>query len=317
MTQPRELSRWVTRLRAPLVAALFLTLGSCGRFEPLTQPADVDDGSAPGSDSPSMAIAYAGGIPFGLFALPTNQFGSLYNGAVRNARILVETSDLRAELAAIRSRGGKIFIQLTGTHHYYVDADGHFSFTKWKQRLDMFKSINLSDFIKDGTIIAHFMIDEPDDPSNWGGRVVPPATLEAMAKYSKQLWPTMPTLVRDESTWLAQWSGTYQYLDAAWAQWVVRKGDPLTYIKQNVAAAQKKGLALVAGLNIAKGNYGSRLSASVIKSAGSALLSSTYPCAFISWEYKGEELYLATTAVKDAITTLRAKALNRAFKTCR
>jgi hypothetical protein len=59
------------------------------------------------------------------------------------------------------------------------------------------------------------------------------------------------------------------------------------------------------------------MSASLIKSAGSALLSTTYPCAFISWEYDGEEVYLATTEVKDAMKSLRAKAQNRSFKSCR
>ena len=108
LTHPSEFTRWLTRLRAPLLAALFLSLGSCGRTEPLSEPDTVDDGSVSGeSDSPSLAIAYAGGIPFGLFALPTSLFGSNYNGAVRNARILVETSDLRTELAAIKSRGAR------------------------------------------------------------------------------------------------------------------------------------------------------------------------------------------------------------------
>ena len=307
---------WLARLRAPLLVAVFLTLGSCGGPEPLTPP--DDDGSiSTESESPSFAIEYAGGIPFGMYTLPVSQIGSIYNGAQRNARILVETGTFKTTLAGIKSRGGKVFLNLTGYHKYYVDSDGHFSFTKWKERLNMFRSIDFSSYIKDGTIIAHFLIDEPNDASNWGGRQVPQSTLEAMAKYSKQLWPGMATVVRDESTYLAKWTGTYVYLDGAWAQWVARKGDPLDFIRRNVADAQKKGLSLVTGLNTAKGYYGSRLSASLIKSAGSALLSSSYPCAFISWEYGGEEAYLATTAVRDAMKYLRAKAQNRTFKSCK
>jgi hypothetical protein len=321
MTQTCQLPPWLARLRALLLAALFFTLGSCGRTEPLTQPHDVGDGSiAVGSESPSLAIAWAGGIPFGLFALPTNQLGSTYNGVVRNARIWVELGgpgNLNTQLAAIKSKNAKVFLQLTGHHQYYLDSDGHFSLTKWKDRLNLFKSINFSSYITDGTIIAHYLIDEPNDPKNFGGRAVSPATVEEMAKYSKQLWPGMATVTRVESSYLASWSGSYQYLDAAWAQYVTRKGDVFDFINRNIADAQKKGLALVTGLNVEKGASGYRMSPTQIKTFGSALLSSSYPCAFVSWEYDGLEDYLATTAVKDAMKFLRAKAQNRAFKTCR
>jgi len=57
------------------------------------------------------------------------------------------------------------------------------------------------------------------------------------------------------------------------------------------------------------------MSPSLIKSAGSALLSSWYPCAFISWRYDTE--YLATPGVRDALKYLRAKALQRTYKSCR
>jgi hypothetical protein len=44
-------------------------------------------------------------------------------------------------------------------------------------------------------------------------------------------------------------------------------------------------------------------------------LSSWYPCAFISWRYDTE--YLATPGVRDALKYLRAKALQRTYKSCR
>ena len=318
MLQHCESPPWLARLRALLLAALFLILGSCAGSEPITQPEGLDNGSiSGGTDSPSLAIGYAGGIPFGMWDLPSNQIGSIYNGALRNARILIETGTFHTTLAAIKSRGGKVVLQLTGHHKYYLDANGHFSMTKWKERLNMFKGVNFSSYITDGTIIAHMLIDEPSDASNWGGVPVSQATVEAMAKYSKQLWPGMATLARVESTYLAQWSGTYQYLDGAWAQWVARKGDPLVFINRNVTDAKKKGLSLGVGLNTEHGYFGQRMSASLIKSAGSALLSSTYPCTFLSWTWDGEEVYLTTTAVKDAMKYLRAKAQNRTFKSCK
>jgi hypothetical protein len=275
---------------------------------------------APSGGAPSLAIAYSGGIPFGPFYLPTPKLGSDYNGTVVNAQTWLPTRTrptniMLAELAAIKSRGGKVVLGLAGNQQRYLDEDGHFSLTKWKARVLEFKPIAFSSYIQDGTIIGHYVIDEPNDASNFGGKPVPPAMLEEMAKYSKQLWPNLPTLVRVESTYLGQWSGSYQYLDAAWAQWVSRKGDPYQYISRNVAEAKRKGLALVVGLNLLDGHYLEPMSPSLLRSAGSALLSSSYPCAFLSWKYDAG--YLSSAAVRDALKYLRSKALNRPYKSCR
>ena len=315
-----EVTRRLARRRAPWLTALLLTLLSCNRPDPLNEPEGVVDGSIPTGTQPSATIAYAGGIPFGLFAQPTNQFGSIYNGGLRNARDIEEKSDLRTVLGAIKSRGGKVILSLAGSQVYYVDSYGYFSFTKWKQRVDMFRSINFASYITDGTIIGHYLVDEPSDPNNWAGKTIPQSTVEAMDKYSKQIWPGMPTIVRTESTWLAQWTGTYVYLDAAWAQWVTRKGPTLDFITRNVADAKKKGLAVVVGLNILHGGDNrTKMSASLIKSAGSILLSSSYPCAFISWEYDPAYVstYLSSPDIIDAMKYLRSKAQNRSFKACR
>jgi hypothetical protein len=159
------------------------------------------------------------------------------------------------------------------------------------------------------------MIDEPNDPVNWTGKPVPGPTLEAMAAYSKQLWPKMATVIRVEPGYLATWGSIYRNVDAAWAQWVTRKGDPADYIRQQVADAGKLGLSLITGLNIRKGGpEKTPLSASVVQSAGSALLANDYPCAFISWEYN--EQYLSRSDIKTAMTNLSGKAEAHAARTC-
>jgi hypothetical protein len=307
----------MARLRTFLMAASILAITSCDNRHPLTEPEEIDEESvASGVEAPSLAIGYAGGIPFGHFNLPVLQVGSYYNGSVRNARVWYWANSMRAELAAIKARGGKVILVLAGSHQWYLDENGYFSMTKWKKRVDDFRSINFSSYITDGTIIAHYLIDEPNDPANWGGKVVPPPTLEEMAKYSKQLWPGMATVVRAESSYLAQWPGTYRYLDAAWAQYVTRKGTPSDFIQRNVADAKRKGLALITGLNVLKGGPNrTPMSAALIRSAGSTLLSSSYPCAFLNWRY--DAAYLAPSDVRDAMKYLRSKAQNRAYKSCR
>jgi hypothetical protein len=328
MSSSFKFAGWKDRFRAPLFAALVLAL-ACNSSDSLTSAnsadtADVPTLSAPedigivpvGSgeiaDTSLASVSYAGGIPIGLFHQPTSYFGSRYNGSVHAAG----PTDLMSKLSAIKARGGKVVLSLSGSQKYFKDSDGHFSFTKWKARVDRFRNVRFSSYISDGTIVGHYLIDEPQDAANFNGRKVGGATLEAMAKYSKQIWPSMVTIVRAEP-YLIQWSGTYRYLDAAWAQYLWRKGNVNDYLRKNVSYAQKMGLALVVGLNIPDGGnpHQSTMSPSEVQNWGSALLSSSYPCAFLSWKY-GDGALL-TSGMKSAMDYLRRKAQSRSSKSCR
>jgi hypothetical protein len=138
--------------------------------------------------------------------------------------------------------------------------------------------------------------------------------IEEMAKYSKQLWPTMPTIVRAQPNEV-RWNGTYRYLDAAWAQYTTYKGDIHDYIRKHVADAQAMGLSLVVGLNTTKGGPGGReMTGAEAERYGSVLLSSTYSCAFINWQYNTR--HLAQDDMKRAMALLSAKAANRSSRSC-
>jgi hypothetical protein len=341
-----KLSRRIARFRALLCVALGLALVGCDHTDSLNGESSSDptgigpgttiDEETPGveetpvvesddpfseeqspedaatlSQPPTAALAFQGGIPFGLFAQPLSWFGDRYNGAL----LIIMPYELRSELAYIKSRGGKVIISLTGSNVFFKDGSGHFSFTKWKARMDRYKGVDFNSYINDGTIIGHFLLDEPQDPTNWNGRPLTQSQVEAMAQYSKARWPNMRTIIRAEPGWLDNWSGNYRYLDAAWAQYAARRGDASAYLNQNVSAAKAKGLALIVGLNVIHGGVGGRtMTASQVRSFGSEMLSSTYPCAFISWEYRS---ILGTSAMRDAFSVLRNKAENRSLKSCR
>jgi hypothetical protein len=311
VTYTFKLSRRLARLRAPLWAATLLAVVGCSDSDAFAPGSDTP-GDAPPANTPALGTSFAGGIPMGTFAQPTEEFGSRYNGAMRT----MGPEGILDELAAIKSRGGRIVLMLAGSQPNYLNSDGTFSLTKWKSRIDRFRNVNFSSYVSDGTIIAHYLIDEPYDPANYGGTPVSGATIEEMARYSKSIWPNMPTVVRSEPYYI-KWSGTYQYLDAAWAQYLARKGDPYDYINKNVTTAKQMGLGLVVGLNLQKGGNpnGTGMSASEIESFGKALLSSTYPCAFISWQYDAG--YLSGTGIGAAMDKLRQIAQNRASVSCK
>ena len=315
MTRSIKLFPRTTRFRVPAAAALVLTLVACADStapDPITNPesASVIDTLAVGADASVSASSFAGGIPMGLFALPTTWLGPTYNGAKQT----IGPQLLKAELAAIKARGGRIVLMMAGSESNYKDGSGHFSLTKWKQRIDRFRGINFTSYINDGTIIAHYLIDEPQDKGNWHGVPISPATVDAMGQYSKQLWPGMATVVRTEPRFF---SSKPRYIDAAWAQYLARMGDANAYIRRNVADAQKRGLALIVGMNIRHGGTpnGSAMSSSEVERYGSALLSSTYSCAFINWQFMSS--YFSSSAMKGAMNALRRKAQSRPARSCR
>jgi hypothetical protein len=315
MTQTFKFAGWTGRLRGALLTGAFL-VGACNAtdsFVPDDASTPPTTSDVPAVDEPSFSTSYAGGMPIGHFHQPTSIYGTTYNGAMRT----IYPSDLKSELSAIRSRGGKVMLNFVGAEGYYKTSDGHFSLSKWKARMDRYKGVDISSFIKDGTVIGSFLIDEPNDPHNWGGTAISYSTLDEMARYSRYRFPGLATVVRAEATWLAKYGGTFHYLDGAWAQYLSRRGNVNDYIKNAVAAAKKKDLSLVIGLNVLKGGNpnGTPMNASELKTYGSALLSSSYPCAFLSWKYSSD--YLSSSSIRDAMKYLRNKAQSRGYKSCR
>jgi hypothetical protein len=311
-----EFARWRARLRALPAIAFAAALSACDATDRLTNTSEdpvptADDPAVEGTDA-SFNGSFRGGIPIGTFAQPTSEFGSHFNGAMRN----IWPKSLRSELAAIKKRGGKVVLMLAGNEEHFKDRRGHFDFAKWKARINRFRGVNFDDFIRDGTVIGHYLIDEPYDKHNYHGRPVPGAQLDEMARYSKQLWPQMVTIVRAEP-YLIKWKGRYRHLDAAWAQYLWRKGDARDYIRRNVSEAQRMGLGLIVGLNLRHGGRPNKswMSAEEVRSWGSALLSSSYPCAFISWQYNSR--YLRSGSIRAAMAALRHQAQNRPSKSCR
>jgi hypothetical protein len=312
MTYLFKLARRAARFRAFLLPALALASAACNTDQLTSsseEPAAPPTGVSVAGPA-SFVTGFTGGIPFGITGQPNSSFGPDFNGGLR----IINDDDLMADLAAIKSRGGRVMVNLAGGQPRFTDGAGHFSLTMWKASIDRFKGLNLTPYIDDGTIIGNYLIDEPTDASNWNGTIVSPATLDEMAKYSKQYWPKMATFVRAEPHQIA-WTSRYQYLDAAWAQYVARKGDVGDFIRRNITDAKNMGLGLVTGLNVLKGALGGvAMTPSQIQSWGSALLAADYPCAFISWEY--DQDFLARADIKAALAILSQAARAHSTRSC-
>jgi hypothetical protein len=268
----------------------------------------------------SFSSAFRGGIPFGTSHLPKALYGKVQNSTLAN----ISRGELLSYLAAARRSGTRVVLSFSGNEAHFKSSNRAFNMGKWKARVNRYRGLNISSYIKDGTIIGHYLMDEPHDPANWGGRLVSRATVDAMAKYSKQLWPGLPTIVR---SWPAYLKGyRYRYLDASWAQYSNRMGSISAFLAKNVSEAKKARLGLVVGLNLLDGGNRSSgirgntrgkyaMSGSMIRQWGSVLMSSSYACAFVSWKYNAQ--YLSRSAVKSAISYLASKARSSRVRTCR
>ena len=108
------------------------------------------------------------GIAFGPYHLPTGSFGPDNSATLRSASPLA----LLADLEAARRAGTRVILSFVGNERRYKDDKGHFSLARWKGRVDRFRGFDISSYIQDGTVIGHYILDEPHDASNWAGTVV-------------------------------------------------------------------------------------------------------------------------------------------------
>ena len=261
------------------------------------------------------------GIPFGFFRMDFSQLSSDWTSLKRVA--MPETILHNLEIA--RNQGGRVFLQLARGHRHYQDRDHSFNLEKFKQMLDQLKGLELDSYIADGTIAGHLMIDEPNDPSNWGGSPIPYQAIEEAARHSKSLWPNLPTLVRSTPSWLAKAPFRWTYLDGGWAQYAARFGDVNRYRDSELRAASDAGLRVVWGLNVTDGGDGRSkrpgrkrgkysMSAEELLRYGKPLIEASSTCGFLAWMY--EKDYLEDNEVLTALKTLSQAARNQPSRSC-
>ena len=265
------------------------------------------------------------GIVFGSFNMPNSYLNNVHTGWMQGGPL--SPSNILSQLSGARAKGGRVVIKLCkGRDQYVKNSDGTFSLTKWKALVGRYRNVNLGPYISDGTIIGHYLIDEPHRASRWGGKAISQATLEAMAKYSKEIWPPMTTIVRVAPSWLASSSVNYTYLDAGWTQYTAGKGTRRSGWPPRRRRRSARGSGLVVGLNVLDGGNGSSkirgwtngkwaMSASEIRSYGGAMLGQSHACAFFNWTHDVQ--YYGRSDIKSAMADLSAKARAHAKTSCR
>ncbi len=306
-------------LKAAALAVCLFVSGACGDADRLGPSPE-----SPAALLPESASATAlSGIVFASFGLTPSGITSVHTGIVGPS----SPAKLRDYLSQVRAKRGRVLLKLSGGDKVVKNANGTFDLTKWKNEVNRYRSVDFGSYIADGTIVGHFLIDEPQFASRWGGKTIPQSTVEAAARHSKQLWPTLPTVVNAPAQWLAASTITYTHLDAGWAMFrASTSSSPATWAANQVRKAKSKGLGLFAGLNVLDGGNGSSgfhgnypgkwaMSAAELRTYGKALLAQSYVCGIGFWEFRAA--YYDRSDVKSAMAELSTLARNHAKTSCR
>jgi hypothetical protein len=72
-----------------------------------------------------------------------------------------------------RAAGAQLVLNLASSEDKNLLSRGSFSLDKWKAQVSRFKKIKLDSYIADGTIVGHYLIDEPGHATGGGARASP------------------------------------------------------------------------------------------------------------------------------------------------
>jgi hypothetical protein len=168
------------------------------------------------------------------------------------------------------------------------------------------------------------LLDEPYDKSNWNGQPVSKPDIEELARYSKEVWPSLVTVVRTHYDYLQGYQ--YRHLDAVRAQYHSRFGAIEDFIAEHIGVSRSLGLAMIGGVNLLNGGSSSSgipgeqegkfaMSAAEIRSWGRRFLTDPYICGFLMYQY--DSVYLARPDIKAALAELSEVARGIRKKSCR
>jgi hypothetical protein len=354
-----------TRLRTGVLALLAALIGTaCQDTDPLATsapsdpPAVASDSLTTTADSlaPAFATTSYSGIPFGPFGL-WKSYTEVYWGPspFTGAQNYVDAGGIVTLINSARSKRQRILLVMTGGLSTRYTTNGRFDLTKWKNKMNTFKTSTIKNAVAagvaDGTIIGNSLIDEPETKRwGWSGGTnntsyITKATLDGMATYAKGIFPTLPMGV-SHTTLYASWRTTQQYhvVDFVWSpplSWnTVQAGSSVAAWRDKVLSRSRvDGVTVAWGLNPldggirdgdndgrwecpstktqGKGTYYPlcRMTASMVREWAKTLIAATPGCAFVIWKYDGG--YMSRTDNQQAFRDVASILGSKAKKSCR
>jgi hypothetical protein len=281
------------------------------------------------------------GIPYGPFGLWTMNRLNWGPKPFTGSHNFINADTLILQLNAARNKGQRLLIAMAGGETKDYLTNGQFNITKWKSRMDTYKTTAIKNAVakgvSDGTIIGDMLIDEPET-RQWGSVLTKPM-IDQMATYVKNIFPTLPVGVNHGPPGY-KWRSWERYtkLDYVvyqYAHWVT-KGNVVAWRDAVLARARLEGVTPGLSLNVLNGGvqdqgdgyynctgagqagFGTRypncrMTPDQLRNWGRAL--TPYGCVMLLWRY--DRAYMSKLANQDAFREIAALAASKPRRSCR
>jgi hypothetical protein len=331
------------RLRQSVLALLAIFVGtSCdSTTDPvatstLSDPptaATTDTAAATDSLAPALATSSYSGLPFGPFGLWSSAT-SVYWGPspFTGSHNYTDAGNIVTQIGAARNKKQRLILAMTGGSSGRYLTNGKFDFTKWKNKMNTFKTTAIKNAVAagvaDGTIIGNTVMDEPET-KQWGG-VMTKTLLDQMAAYVKAIFPTLAVGVNHGPTGYYLWRPTerYRVVDYVLNQynWWITTGNVTAWRDKVLAQAKLDGVRPAFSINILGGGVQDRSGTWDCTGSGQGGKGPYYPncrmtpdqvrtwgrtlgvagCAMTMWRYDDAFMSKSTnvTAFRDVASTL-------------
>jgi hypothetical protein len=243
-----------------------------------------------------------------------------------------------ARINAARQKRQRLVIAMTGGLASEYKTNGKFDLTKWKTRMNTFKTLAIKSAVAaavaDGTIVGNKLIDEPETPK-WGGVMTKPL-IDQMAAYVKNIFPTLPVGVNMGApgyTWRT-WE-RFKVVDYVLMQyqWSNNQGNVGSWRDKVLAWSRAEGVTPFFSLNLLDGgvldNVGTwdcagtggkgtlvhrcRMTADQVRTWGRAI--GPYGCAMLMWQY--DDAFMAKSANQYAFRDVGSLLASKPRRSCR
>jgi hypothetical protein len=330
--------------RSSIVAMLAVLAGvACENSNPMESSAPSDP-PAVVADVPASAPAFATvsytGLPYGPIGLwssaTTVEWGPAPFTGTQN---YTDAGGVITQINTARTKKQRLILAMTGGPSTRYTTDGKFDMAKWKAKQNTFNTSTIKNAIAagvaDGTIIGNQLIDEPETP-RWGGNVSK-ATIDQMATYAKNMFPSLPMGINVGPPAYNKWrtSEHFKVLDYVIYQYnhYVTSGDIAAWRDGVLDRARVDGVTPAFSLNILNGgvqdrtgswdcpNTGGkgtrspncRMTAAQVSSWGKAI--GTAGCAMQMWRY--DDAFMSKSANQTAFRDVAALLASKPRKSCK
>jgi PKD repeat protein len=234
------------------------TYAQAGGYNVTLLVTDSDNNQASFSATVLVTQGATLGIPFGPFALSTNNIAP---GVFSLDQSYTDASNILAKITDARTDGYKLRIPVAGGSHENYKTNGVFDRAKWNAQVLTLNTLTIRNAVAaavaDGTIVSLTIMDEPEH-SSWGpSGTLTRAKLDSMVTFVKSIFTTAPVGVDHGAEAFYTWrtSETYQHVDNIVSNyvWRVESGNATEYRRKVLERAAVDHVAVCFCLNILDG----------------------------------------------------------------